>query len=135
MGYTLSRLIGWLYKGPLKCKNNSLPLFSFNIRLRRKEKLEEWLTQLATKSPRSQKLARPQFTPVPVKRLFSHRAMVEATRAKYSQLPEVVSSRLDFIKSRKYKTNRLQAQIYSCRLRKKAIKGKVSHTHHHNVIS
>ena len=39
----------------------------------RKEKQERWLEELARQSPRSQRLARPSFTPVPIVRVFNHR--------------------------------------------------------------
>ena len=41
---------------------------------------------------RSRRMAAPSYTPVPVPKLFSHKAMVGATRQKYLQLPEVGTS-------------------------------------------
>ena len=38
---------------------------------------------------RSRRMAAPSYTPVPVPKVFSHKAMVGATRQKYLQLPEV----------------------------------------------
>ena len=37
-------------------------------------------------------MAAPTYTPVPVPKVFSHKAMVGATRQKYLQLPEVVAA-------------------------------------------
>ena len=39
----------------------------------RSEKQAAWLEDLATQSPRSQRLAQPSFTPVPIVRVFNHR--------------------------------------------------------------
>ena len=88
-------------------------------RLVRREKQSVWLEEVARRSPRSQRLAVPCYSPVAVPRLFSHRDMVGATRAKYLQLPEVEARKHDVKKSNRYKTNRLMKEIFSSQLQRK----------------
>ena len=88
-------------------------------RLVRREKQSVWLEEVARQSPRSQRLAVPCYSPVAVPRLFSHRDMVGATRAKYLQLPEVEARKHDVKKSNRYKTNRLMKEIFSSQLQRK----------------
>jgi len=103
-------------------------------RLLRREKQSAWLEDVAQQSPRSRRMAAPSYTPVPVPRVFSHKDMVEATRQKYLQLPEVVTKKYEVRKSSRYKTNRLMAEIYSGRLQRKVVSGTVSLTHHAHII-
>lgn len=42
-------------------------------------------------------MAAPTYTPVHVPKVFSHKAMVGATRQKYLQLPEVVAADLSVV--------------------------------------
>jgi len=103
-------------------------------RLLRREKQSAWLEEIARQSPRSRRMAAPTYTPVPVPRVFSHKAMVGATRQKYLQLPEVVTKKHEVRKSSRYKTNRLMAEIYSAQLQRKVVAGTVSLTHHAHII-
>ena len=90
--------------------------------------------EVACQSPRSRRIAEPSFTPVPVVRVFNHRDMVRATREKYNELPEIQNMKHDTKKSGKHRLNRLMAQIYSSRLQRKVVRGKVSLTHHQMVV-
>merc|ERR1719270_1757218 len=89
-----------------------------DARILRSTKQEAWLEELARQSPRSQRLAEPCFTPVPVVRVFNHREMVKATRDKYQELPEVKYAKMDAKRNVRYKGNRLMSKIYSSRLQR-----------------
>merc|ERR1712192_178045 len=103
-------------------------------RLLRREKQSAWLEEIACQSPRSRRMAAPSYTPVPVPKVFSHKAMVRATRQKYLQLPEVMTKKHEVRKSSRYKTNRLMAEVYSAQLQRKVVAGTVSLTHHAHII-
>jgi len=103
-------------------------------RLLRREKQSAWLEEIARQSPRSRRMAAPTYTPVHVPKVFSHKAMVGATRQKYLQLPEVVTKKHEVRKSSRYKTNRLMAEVYSAQLQRKVVAGTVSLTHHAHII-
>merc|ERR1712071_658728 len=92
----------------------------------RREKQSAWLEEIAGQSPRSRRMAVPTYTPVPVPKVFSHKAMVGAARQKYLQLPEVVTMKHEVRKSSRYKTNRLMAEVYSAQLQRKVVAGTVS---------
>jgi len=101
----------------------------------RSAKQEAWLEELARQSPRSQRMAEPCFTPVPVVRLFNHREMVKATRDKYQELPEVKFAKMDAKRNVRYKGNRLMSKIYSSRLQRKVVgRRQVSFSVHQLVV-
>lgn len=93
-----------------------------------------WIEEIAAQSPRSRKFARPNFTPVKIERVFSHREMVASTRERCASLPEVVNRQYDTKREGKYRTNRIMAEIYARTLQKKVLRGKVSLTHHANIV-
>ena len=104
-------------------------------RMLRTAKQEAWLEQLARQSPRSQKFAEPSFSPVPVVRVFNHREMVQATRDKYQELPEVKFAKMDARRSVRYQGHRLMSRIYSNRLQRKVVgRRQVSFTVHQLVV-
>ena len=105
-----------------------------DARVLRNAKQAAWLAEVAAQSPRSRMLAEPSFTPVPVVKVFNHRDMIRATRAKFNELPEVQNTRLNTKKNENYRLNRLMAQIYSSRLQRKVVRGTVSLTHHQLVV-
>merc|ERR1712192_320537 len=103
-------------------------------RLLRRENQSAWLEEIACQSPRSRRMAAPSYTPVPVPKVFSHKAMVRATRQKYLQLPEVMTKKHEVRKSSRSRTNRLMAEVYSAQLQRKVVAGTVSLTHHAHII-
>ena len=104
-------------------------------RMLRTAKQEAWLEELARQSPRSQRFAEPSFTPVPVVRVFNHREMVQATRDKYQELPEVKFAKQDARRSVRYQGHRLMSRIYSNRLQRKVVgRRQVSFTVHQLVV-
>ena len=106
-----------------------------DARILRSTKQEAWLEELARQSPRSQRLAEPCFTPVPVVRVFNHREMVKATRDKYQELPEVKYAKMDAKRNVRYRGNRLMSKIYSSRLQRKVVgRRQVSFTVHQLVV-
>ena len=60
--------------------------------------------------------------------------MVASAREKYFSLPEVVNRQVDTRREGRYRTNRIMAEIYARTLQKKVLRGKVSLTHHANVV-
>ena len=107
---------------------------SKDSRILRSSKQTAWLEEVACQSPRSQRMAEPSYTPVPMVRVFNHRDMVMATREKYNELPEIQNIKQNTKKSDKHRLNRLMGQIYSSRLQRKVARGKVSLTHHQMVV-
>ena len=106
-----------------------------DARMLRTAKQEQWLEELGRQSPRSQRLAEPCFTPVPIVRVFNHKEMVRATRDKYQELPEVKYAKMDAKKNVRYRGHRLMARIYSSRLQRKVVgRRQVSFNYHQLVV-
>ena len=97
-------------------------------------KQDAWIKKVASQSPRSQRIAEPTYTPVPQLRVFSYKDMVRDTRARYEKLPEVQNKKLSVGTSNRNQRHRLLAYIYSNRLQKRVVKGKVSLTHNQRVV-
>ena len=60
--------------------------------------------------------------------------MIEATREKYNGLAEVQQARLAARQEIRYRSNRLMGDIFSSRLQRKVVRGRVSHTVHTRVV-
>ena len=61
--------------------------------------------------------------------------MVQATRDKYQELPEVKFAKHDAKRNVRYRGNRLMSRIYSSRLQRKVVTGRqVSFTVHQLVV-
>jgi hypothetical protein len=96
------------------------------------------LENLAKEAPKNQIKTRLPLTSVQKpkpRRLFNYKKMVEATRRKYEQLPEVLNARYDAKKMSNYRTNRLMADIYQRKLKDNVLKGTVSMTHTFNPFN
>ena len=95
------------------------------------------LENLAKDAPKNQIKARLPLTTVSKpkpRRLFNYKEMVNETKRKYNQLPEVLNARYDEKKFSNYRTNRLMANIYQRKLKDNVLKGKVSMTHAFNIL-
>merc|ERR1711915_681487 len=100
----------------------------------RAEKQEAWLNHIRALSPESRRRAKPEFSPIPVIRLFSHREMVATTRRKYSALPEVLCRKETGRKEDRNQNNRLRREIYSRQLQQQIMRGRVSLLHHDRIL-
>ena len=107
---------------------------SKEARILRMVKQDAWIKKVASQSPRSQRIAEPTYTPVPQLRVFSYKDMVRDTRARYEKLPEVQNKKMSLGISNRNQRHRLLAYIYSNRLQKRVVKGKVSLTHNQRVV-
>lgn len=108
------------------------------IRDEREERAERhtaWLEKLRDMSPNSRRNTVPCYSPVPTApRLFTHREMVEATKNKYLELPEVQNKKYLCRRQGSYATNRLRREVYTRQLNRRIKRGQISLTHHARVF-
>ena len=69
-----------------------------------------------------------------ISRLFNHQEMVSQAKAKYQRLPEVIYHRSEAKRKTSYRTNRMKATMYKKKLQKKVLEGRVTLTHHNQIL-
>ena len=103
-------------------------------RLIHAERYQIWLDQMSQKPGRETMIfSQPPVMPK-MPRLFTYREMVGQARAKYQKLPEVVYCKAVAKRKSSYQTNRLKADMYKKKLQKKVLQGRVSLTHHNQIL-
>ena len=103
-------------------------------RLEHEERVRNWMDQVAKLPASKRPIARPNFSPLRVQRVFNYREMVESTRRKYEQLPEVRNRVSQRKKKSSYNTNRMMRDFYKLRLQEQVLRGRVSMNHFRNVV-
>lgn len=103
-------------------------------RLIHAERYRLWLDEMSQKPGRETRIfSQPPSMPK-MPRLFTYREMVGQARAKYQKLPEVVYCKAVAKRKSSYQTNRLKADMYKKKLQKKVLQGRVSLTHHNQIL-
>lgn len=101
-------------------------------RLEFAERQRQWLEIVAQTQPG---LLPPPPPEMPkIKRVFSYREMTSQSRQKYEKLPEILQGEANARLKSIYRTNRLKADMYKKRLQTNVLRGKVSLTHHNNIL-
>lgn len=103
-------------------------------RLAMEEKKKQWILDVARMDSKERKMAKPNFSPVKIRRIFNYREMVEKTRQKYQQLPEVRYQAYETKRKSLYQTNRIMKDMYKQKLKENVLGGKVSLNHFKDVI-
>eukprot|EP00093_Oithona_nana_P002889 02889.XXX_7618_8916_1 [CDS] Oithona nana genome sequencing. len=103
-------------------------------RLIHAERYRLWLDEMSQKPGRETRIfSQPPSMPK-MPRLFTYREMVGQARAKYQKLPEVVYCKAVAKRKSSYQTNRLKADMYKKKLQEKVLQGRVSLTHHNQIL-
>jgi len=103
-------------------------------RLIHAERYRLWLDEMSQKPGRETRIfSQPPSMPK-MPRLFTYREMVGQARAKYQKLPEVVYGKAVAKRKSSYQTNRLKADMYKKKLQEKVLQGRVSLTHHNQIL-
>ena len=98
------------------------------------ERYRLWLDEMS-KAPTRETMIFSQPPVMPkIPRLFTYREMVTQAREKYQKLPEVVYGKAVAKRCRSYQTNRLKADMYKKKLQKKVLQGRVSQSHHNQIL-
>lgn len=97
------------------------------------QKYKQWLEEVSKLPAKSRLLVPPPQMPK-MPKLFSHREMIAETRAKYQKLPEIVYGKAEAKRKTSYKTNRLKADMYKKKLQRKVLQGRVSLSHHNQIL-
>ena len=98
------------------------------------ERYRLWLDEMSKAPTRDTMIfSQPPVMPK-IPRLFTYREMVTQARQKYQKLPEVVYGKAVAKRKSSYQTNRLKADMYKKKLQKKVLQGRVSQSHHNQIL-